>query len=77
MSLRELLALQSGVVARRQLLEAGVDPTDVRRMLRRQELVVVRSGVYVSHTGELSWLQRAWVEVLNAWTWRRRRTTTS
>lgn len=67
MSLGELLDLQSGVVARRQLLEAGLEPSEVRRMLRRRGLVVARSGVYVSHAGELSWLQRAWVEVLNAW----------
>lgn len=67
MTVRELLDLQAGVVARRQLYEAGLKPYDVRRMIRQGRLVVVRPGVYVNHTGELTWLQRAWAEVLNAW----------
>lgn len=64
-SLAELLQLQAGVVSRHQLLEhAGRH--DVRRLLRRRELTVVHPGVYVDHTGPLTWQQRAWAAVLHA-----------
>jgi len=59
-----LLAHQSGVVSRSQLLDHGVTVGEIRRRLRRRELVVVVPGVYVGHTGELTWVQRAWVAVL-------------
>jgi hypothetical protein len=62
-----LLDLQAGVIDRRQLLASGLADHDVRRMLRRRELVVVHPGVYVGHTGEPSWLQLAWAAVRFAW----------
>jgi hypothetical protein len=55
------------VVSRRQLVELGCAPHDVRRMVRRRELVVWLPGVYVDHTGKPSWLQRAWGDVLALW----------
>ena len=60
----EQLDHQSGVVARNQLLEAGARPTDLRRWLRSRQLVAVHAGVYVNHTGPLSWSSRAWAAVL-------------
>ena len=63
----ELLALQSGVVSRRQLTGLGVEAHDLQRMLRRRDLVRVHPGVFIDHTGDLTWLQRAWVGVLLAW----------
>ena len=63
----DLLALQSGVVSRRQLTGLGVEVHDLQRLLRRRDLVRVHTGVFVDHTGELTWLQRAWVGVLLAW----------
>lgn len=65
--LDDLLTLQSGVVTRRQLLELPLTAADVRRLLRRRELVAVSAGVYVNHTGELTWIQRAWAAVLAVW----------
>ena len=65
--LSELIASQSGVVARFQLIEHGVAPTVIRRQLRRRDLVMVVPGVYVDHTGELTWVQAAWVRVLALW----------
>lgn len=62
-----MLDLQSGVVARRQLLRAGLTESDLRRMLRRRELAVLMPGVYLEHTGQPSWQQRAWGGVLHAW----------
>ena len=62
-----LLARQSGVVARRQLLEEGLTDHDVRRLVRRRDLVPLRLGVYVAHTGEPTWLQQAWGAVLLHW----------
>ena len=65
--LDDLLTLQSGVVTRRQLLELSLTAPDVRRLLRRRELVAVGVGVYVNHTGELTWIQQMWAAVLSLW----------
>ncbi len=62
--LTALLHRQSGVVSRAQLLDLSVEPTTVRRLLRRRDLVGVHPGVYVDHTGRLSWLQQSWAAVL-------------
>jgi hypothetical protein len=62
--LAAILADQSGVISRRQLKGAGARPHDIQRWRRRKELVVVHPGVYVDHTGPLTWLQRAWAAVL-------------
>lgn len=65
--IRELTARQSGVISAAQLRGAGARPHDVKRMLRRRDLTAVHRGVYVDHTGALSWVQRAWVAVLACW----------
>lgn len=62
--LAELLQLQDGVVSRRQVLACGLQPHDLRRMLRRRELSPVHPGVLVDHTGTLTWRQRAWAATL-------------
>ena len=59
--------VQSGVVSRRQIRELHGTDADIARMVRRRELVVVHPGVYVNHTGALSWDQRAWAAVLYYW----------
>ena len=66
-ALAALLAEQSGVVARRQLLGLGCRPHDIERLIRRRALTPVHAGVYVEHTGELRWHQRAWSAVLALW----------
>ena len=64
----DLLSLQSGVISRRQLHgDAQMAPYDLQRLIRRRDLVRVHDGVYVNHTGELTWLQRAWVGVHLVW----------
>jgi hypothetical protein len=65
--LEELMELQAGVISRRQVLAAGGGDHDIRRRLRRREWALVHDGVYVDHTGPLTWLQRAWAAVLFAW----------
>ncbi|WP_323792651.1 hypothetical protein [Nocardioides sp.] len=55
--------VQHGVVSRAQLIDLGATPTYLRRALRR-DLRVVHPGVYVNHTGPLTWEQRAWAGVL-------------
>lgn len=62
-----LLSLQDGVIARRQVLGAGQTRTFVARKLRRREWVQVHPGVYINHTGPLTWRQRAWAGVLACW----------
>jgi len=59
--------VQSGVVARFQLLAAGASDADIERMVRRRELTVAHPGVYVAHSGPLARAQREWVAVLAAW----------
>jgi hypothetical protein len=61
------LSLQSGVITRRQLTELGAAPHDRERMLRKRELVRVHDRVFINHTGEPTWLQRAWIGVQIAW----------
>lgn len=53
--LSSLLAFQDGVVSRTQVLECGYQPHDIRRLVRRREWVIVFPGVYVNHTGPLTW----------------------
>lgn len=65
--LDEVLGRQSGVVSRRQLADLGLAPHDVRRLLRRRDLVAHSPGVYLRHTGESTWLQSAWCSVLAVW----------
>ena len=60
----ELLDRQAGVVARRQVLACGQSRAEVTRLLRRHVWVEVHPGVYVDHTGPLTWQQRAWAAVL-------------
>ncbi|MET0520988.1 MAG: type IV toxin-antitoxin system AbiEi family antitoxin domain-containing protein [Jiangellaceae bacterium] len=62
-----LLDLQGGVIARRQLVAAGWDRHQIARMLRRRLWARVHEGVYVDHTGTLTWLQQAWAAVLFSW----------
>lgn len=65
--LTRLLRDQDGVVARSQVLAAGLSPTDVARALRRGQLVKHLPGVYVDHNGPLTPQQRRQVAVLHAW----------
>lgn len=58
---------QAGTASRRQLLEDGWTDNDIRRAIRRRDLATVHRGVYVDHTGPLTWEQRAWSAVLFAW----------
>jgi hypothetical protein len=62
-----LIRVQDGVVSRRQLRELGACDHDIARMVRRRDLVAAHPGVYVAHTGELTWVERAWVAVLGCW----------
>ena len=62
--LHDALAPQDGVVSRRQVLERGGSDADIERMIRRRVLARVFEGVYVEHTGPLTWRQRAWAAVL-------------
>ena len=61
---RDLYDAQAGVVSRPQLLLLGATDNDIRRLVRRRELVRVHTGVYVNHTGPLTWPSRAWAAVL-------------
>jgi hypothetical protein len=63
----ELLALQCGVICRRQVLACRGSDNDIERLVRRREWAPVHVGVYVNHTGPLTWTQRAWAACLLHW----------
>lgn len=65
--IERLVKQQGGLIMRAQLLELGESPGGIRRRLRRRDLVRVMPGIYVNHTGRLTWEQRAWAAVLSAW----------
>jgi hypothetical protein len=62
-----ILKDQAGVISRRQALGAGLRDPDIKRLLRRRTWALVHAGVYVTHTGGLTWHQRAWAAVLFSW----------
>lgn len=59
-----LLAQQDGAVSRRQVLDVGGTDNDIETMIRRRRWARALDGVYVDHTGALSWRQQAWAAVL-------------
>lgn len=61
-----ILSLQHGVISRAEAIEAGLAEHDVRRQIRRRAWVQLLPGVYLNHTGEPTWLQRAWAATLLA-----------
>lgn len=63
-TLHQLRQRQDGVVSRRQLLALGGGDHDIARWRRRRLLSQVHHGVYVDHTGPLTFRQRAWAAVL-------------
>lgn len=65
--LTALLNEQHGVISRRQVQELGGTPGDIERRLRRREWVRLLPGGFVNHTGEPTWVQRAWAGVLYLW----------
>ena len=65
--LQPILKAQTGVISRRQVLDCGLDDSDIARLIRRREWARVHDGVYVDHTGPPSWDQRAWAAVLFHW----------
>lgn len=60
---RGILGEQDGTISRAQLLGAGLEPHDLARLLRRRELVRVVPGVFLDHTGDPTWSQRAWIGI--------------
>ncbi|UMG94042.1 hypothetical protein [Nocardioides sp. TF02-7] len=65
--LEHLRHVQSGVLARWRLKDAGLNDNDIERMIRRRDLTPAHPGVYVDHTGPLTPRQREWVAVLAYW----------
>ncbi|MFI5622291.1 hypothetical protein ACIA03_02395 [Nocardioides sp. NPDC051685] len=59
--------VQGGVISRRQLRELHAQDHDIRRLVRNRELAAIHPGVYVNHTGNPTWGQRAWAAVLVCW----------
>ena len=64
--LDDILVGQDGVISRRQVLELGFSVVFIRRKVRRREWATVYPGIFVNHTGPLTWRQRAWSAVLDA-----------
>ncbi len=61
------MAEQGNVISRRQVLAHGADDDFIRCRLRRREWARVHNGVYVDHTGRLTWTESAWAAILFYW----------
>ena len=59
-----LMAQRVGVVTRAELMAAGLNRSDIDRLVRRRSLCKVHPRVYVDHTGPLTYDQRLWAAVL-------------
>jgi len=66
LAVRAVLDGQGGVISRRQTAALTFDDHDLRRWRRQRLLVAVHPGVYVDHTGAVTWHQRSWAAVLAA-----------
>lgn len=64
--LGDLIARQSGMVARRQLLDMAFDADRVRNQVAAGRWVPRSPRVLSTTTGELTWQQRCWLGVLHA-----------
>jgi predicted transcriptional regulator of viral defense system len=62
----ELLAVQHGVISRRQALEGGMSVTQIRRRLRNGRWKQLHQGVYAAFTGEPTRLALIWSALLAA-----------
>lgn len=65
-AIRRLMHEQDGLISRSQAQSLGATPSDLRRLLRRRQWARVHPGVFVDHTGPLTWRQHAWAAVLYA-----------
>ena len=57
---------QDGVISRSQAEQCDATPADLPRLVRRREWARVHPGVFVNHTGPLTWQQRARAATLYA-----------
>lgn len=62
-----LLLTQDGVIARRQVEDAGLRAHVVQKKLRGKDWVPIHPGVYVNHSGSPTWRQRVWAALLDAY----------
>jgi hypothetical protein len=67
-SLRRIIAEQSGVVSRRQLLRAGVSRTTIDARVRLGLWQQIHLGTYATLGGTATWEARLWAAVLYAGT---------
>jgi hypothetical protein len=65
--MQRLLEQQAGLISRRQVLSLGGDDALIAKQIRRREWARVHHGVFITHTGSPSWLQRAWAGLLFCW----------
>jgi hypothetical protein len=64
--LAELLALQHGVVSRRQALDCGISAGVIRGQLRSDRWQQLATGVYAAFSGEPPRLALIWSALLSA-----------
>lgn len=63
-AVRGLLHEQSGVISRKQAGQLGLAPADLERLKRKRLWVPTFPGVFVEHSGPLTYDQRVWSAVL-------------
>jgi hypothetical protein len=65
---REVSAAQSGVIARRQLLQLGFTAATARRYVRSGRWQLISTGIHATFTGPAPVITRLWAAVLHAGT---------
>jgi hypothetical protein len=63
---QQLIARQSGVVHRRQAVAAGWSTDQIRHHVRRGTWQSLHPGVYLTNSGEVSFLAQVWAALLHA-----------
>jgi hypothetical protein len=66
-AITSLLDTQDGVISRQQVRASGGCDNDIERLVRRREWARIYPGVFVNHTGPLTWNQRCWAALLAHW----------
>ena len=64
MDLEELMQQQEGLVTRAQVLALGLGDGFIDTRLRRKDWRRVHRGVFIDHTGPLTWRQEVWAALL-------------
>lgn len=65
-AIAKLAQSQKGVITRAQALERGLSPRQIHHQVQSDRWQRIHRGVYLTNTGRVDWLARAWAALLRA-----------